>query len=92
MLTDYFCAALRRATYEKLDDGTFYGSIAECPGTWANAPTLEACREELESVLDDWVFVKLRHGDDDFAVIDGIDLNGPLVEEDVEQAVEQEVA
>ncbi len=78
MLTDYLRAAMRRATYEVLPDaGTFFGSIPSCPGAWANATTMEACREELAEVLDGWLFIKLRHGDTDFAMLDGIDLNQP---------------
>jgi predicted RNase H-like HicB family nuclease len=58
MLTAYIRAAMRRAHYEIVeDDGSFYGEIAALPGVWANARTLEACREELESVLEGWVLV-----------------------------------
>ena len=35
--------------------GSFYGEIPPIPGIWANAKPLEACREELESVLEGWV-------------------------------------
>jgi predicted RNase H-like HicB family nuclease len=75
MLKEYIRAAMRHATYEILeDDGTFYGHIPECPGAWANEPTLEACREELESVLEDWILlgVHLHHP---IPTIDGIDIN-----------------
>jgi predicted RNase H-like HicB family nuclease len=34
-----------------------YGDIPAIPGVWANANTLEACREDLESVLEGWVLV-----------------------------------
>jgi predicted RNase H-like HicB family nuclease len=79
MLTEYIKAAMRRATYEILeDDGTFYGHIPECPGVWANEPTLEACREELASVLDGWIIlgIALHH---DFPVLDGIEIVVPKV-------------
>ena len=47
---------MRRARYEMVeDDGPFYGEIPSIPGVWANANTLEGCREELESVLEGWV-------------------------------------
>jgi predicted RNase H-like HicB family nuclease len=53
MLTAYIRAAMRQARYEIIeDDGSFYGSIAPIPGVWANAKSLDACREELESVLE----------------------------------------
>jgi predicted RNase H-like HicB family nuclease len=48
MLRDYIQAAMEHARYEILpDDGTFYAEIAECPGVYSNAPTLEQCRKEL---------------------------------------------
>ena len=51
---------MRQARYEIVeDDGSFYGSIPAIPGVWANAKTLEACREELESVLEGWVLVSI---------------------------------
>jgi len=56
MLTNYICAAMRQARYEILsDDGTFYGEIPGFDGVYANADTLEACREELKEVLEEWV-------------------------------------
>ncbi len=75
MLIEYIKAAMHRAKYEILeDDGTFYGSIPECVGVWANEETLEDCRNELQSALEDWILVRIS----DrllLPVIDGIDLN-----------------
>ncbi len=60
MLTSYIRAAMRRARYEIVeDDGSFYGEIPAIPGVWAHAETLEACREELESVLEGWVLLSV---------------------------------
>jgi predicted RNase H-like HicB family nuclease len=60
MVTAYIRAAMRQARYEIVeDDGSFYGHIPAIPGVWANARTLEACREELESVLEGWVLVSI---------------------------------
>jgi predicted RNase H-like HicB family nuclease len=60
MLTEYIRAAMRRARYEILeDDGTFYGEIPGFDGVWANAATLEGCREELEEVLEGWIVLSL---------------------------------
>ena len=74
MLTQYIQAAMRHAKYELMENGKFFGRIAECPGLWAEGSALEACREELQSTLEDWIMIKLRHGDQ-FDVIDGIDIN-----------------
>ncbi|MCW5961224.1 MAG: hypothetical protein KIS76_13755 [Pyrinomonadaceae bacterium] len=60
MLTDYIKAALKKAHYEILeDDGTFYGEIPGFQGVWANAETLEQCRDELEEVLEEWLFFRI---------------------------------
>jgi len=63
MLTAYITAAMARARYRIIDDGTYFGEIAGLRGVWANGKTLEACREELQEVLEDWLVVKLRDGD-----------------------------
>lgn len=63
MLTAYIQAAMRRAHYEMIDDTKpFYGSIPECQGVWASGETLEACRDELQDVLEDWLALGLRLG------------------------------
>ena len=61
MLLEYIQAAMARAQYEILeDDGTYYGQIPGFKGVWANADTLEGCREELQSVLEDWILLGVR--------------------------------
>lgn len=65
---------MRQASYELLDDGTFFGTIQGFLGLWANGDTLEACREELRSVFEDWLLLALREGDD-LPTLDGISLN-----------------
>ncbi len=76
MLTKYFQAAMRHAEYKILDDGTFFGEIPDFEGLWANAKTLEACREELLETLEDWTVRGIRLGHD-FPVVDGIELTIP---------------
>jgi predicted RNase H-like HicB family nuclease len=74
MLTKYLRAARRRAKYEILPEhGSFYGPIPGLQGVWANADTLEECRQELESVLEDWLLlgVSLHHP---IPSIDGIEI------------------
>jgi predicted RNase H-like HicB family nuclease len=63
MITDYIDAAMSRARYKILDDGTYFGDIRGLQGVWANSKTLEECRSELQEVLEDWLIVKLRCGD-----------------------------
>jgi predicted RNase H-like HicB family nuclease len=59
-LIDYIRASMKSAKYEILsDDGTFYGEIPGFDGVYANADTLEACRDELESVLEEWILFRV---------------------------------
>lgn len=75
MLTDYIQAAMHQAKYSILEeDGTFIGKIPECQGVWANADTLEACRDELQEVLEEWIILGFQKGHP-LPVIDGIDLS-----------------
>ena len=60
MLSKYILSAMKKARYEILeDDDTFYGSILGFDGVYANADTLERCREELEEVLEEWLFFRI---------------------------------
>ena len=60
MLTRYIQSAMRRAKYEILpDDHTFYGEIPGFAGVYANAATLEACRDELAEVLEEWILFRV---------------------------------
>ncbi|HZS92190.1 MAG TPA: type II toxin-antitoxin system HicB family antitoxin [Chloroflexota bacterium] len=60
MLTSYIAAAMHRATYKLLpEDGTFFGEIPGLDGVWASAKTLEACRDELAEVLEEWIVLSL---------------------------------
>jgi len=74
MFSDYIAAALRRAHYEITENGRFFGSIPECKGCWAEGATLEECREELQSTLEDWLLLGLQMGHS-LPVINDINLN-----------------
>ena len=74
MLIKYIQTSLRQARYEILDDdGSFYGEIPVCNGVYANAPTLEECRELLEEVLEEWVLFRI-YKNFSLPVVDGIEL------------------
>ena len=74
MLSDYVKAAMHRATYKLIGDGTFLGEIPGLDGLWANAETLEACREQLEESLEEWIVLGLQLGHP-IPALDGIDLS-----------------
>ena len=74
MLTNYIGAAMRQARYEILaDDGTFYGEIPGFAGVYANAATLEACRETLAEVLEEWILFRVSRSLP-LPVVEGIEL------------------
>ena len=60
MLTDFLSKKLQTAKYKLLADKTYFGEIPEIKGVWANAKTLEACREELQEVLEDWLLLSIK--------------------------------
>ncbi|MDJ0732901.1 MAG: type II toxin-antitoxin system HicB family antitoxin [Nostocaceae cyanobacterium] len=75
MLTKYIQAAMHQAKYKILsDDGTFYGEIPGFQGVWANAETLEDCREELAEVLSEWILLRVSRNLS-LPVVDGIELS-----------------
>jgi predicted RNase H-like HicB family nuclease len=74
MLQAYIRGALGRAHYEILeDDGSYYGEIPDFDGVFANAETLEKCREELEEVLEEWVLFRVSRNLP-LPTVDGIEL------------------
>jgi predicted RNase H-like HicB family nuclease len=65
---------MHQAKYEILpDDGTFYGEIPGFNGVYANAATLEGCRDELESVLEAWMLFRISRNLA-LPIVDGIEL------------------
>ena len=73
MIIGYIKAAMNKARYEMLEDQTFYGEIPGFEGVYANEPTLESCRDELASVLEDWILFSLTQ-QLPLPVVDGVTL------------------
>lgn len=74
MLINYINAALRHAHYEILpDDGSYYGDIPNFEGVYANAETLEDCREELAEVLEEWILLRVSRTLP-LPIVDGLEL------------------
>ena len=63
-LTGYIQKALAQARFKKMDDGMYFGEIPACRGVWAQGRTQSACKKELQEVLEDWLLLKLRDGDE----------------------------
>ena len=63
MLSEYIQKALGKARYKILDDGTWFAEIPDFGGVWANAASVEECRNELVEVLEEWLVLKIRDRD-----------------------------
>ncbi len=74
MLIEYIQAAMTHAEFEQMEDGRYFGTIPSCQGVWADGDTMEVTRELLREVLEDWILVKARFGDE-MPVIAGLDIN-----------------
>jgi predicted RNase H-like HicB family nuclease len=60
---------MRKATYELIEDGTFFGEIPGFEGVWGNAKTLEECRQELKETLEGWLILRLWLNDEDIPIL-----------------------
>jgi predicted RNase H-like HicB family nuclease len=54
---------MKRARYKTLENGDYFGRAPGLAGAWANARTLDKCREELREVLEEWLVLKIRDND-----------------------------
>jgi len=73
MVTKYLRAAMRGAKYELLEEGGYYGFIPGFEGVWADAASLEDCRDELEEVMEEWLLFRLSR-QLPVPILDGMDL------------------
>jgi predicted RNase H-like HicB family nuclease len=69
----YCEAALKYAQYKKLDDDTWFADIDRFEGVWGNGVTVEECRNDLISALEEWLILKLQDGDE-LPVVDGLEI------------------
>lgn len=59
MIRQYVEEALRRARYDKLEDGTFCAEVPGLRGVLATGETLEECRSQLAEVVEEWVLIRV---------------------------------
>ena len=62
MLTDYIHRAMKKAHYELMENGRYFGTIPDCEGVWARGKTVEFCRASLRSTLEDWLQLGIQLG------------------------------
>lgn len=63
MLSEFIAKKLKSARYKLLKDETYFGEIPSLKGVWASAKNLENCRKELQEVLEDWLILKVKEGE-----------------------------
>jgi predicted RNase H-like HicB family nuclease len=71
---EYIAAALRKAQYERMEDGEWYVSIPGFERLWATGPSVEETRAQLIETLAEWMSVHARIGLTRLPTVDGIDL------------------
>lgn len=62
MLKEFIDKKIKKAKFEVLEDGTYYGEIPGYRGVWANAKTLSVCKKELGEVFEEWILLTLKDG------------------------------
>jgi predicted RNase H-like HicB family nuclease len=62
MIRAYLDAALKRARYTNLEDGSYCAEVRGLRGVIATGTTLEACRTALQEVVEEWVLVRVARG------------------------------
>lgn len=62
MIRGYLDEALRRARYSQLEDGSYAAEVRGLKGVIATGPTIEECREALQTVIEEWVLVRVSRG------------------------------
>ena len=62
MIRRYLDAALERANYTELEDGTYAAEVRGLRGVIATGRTLEACRKSLQEVIEERVLVRVSKG------------------------------
>jgi len=63
MLTKFIEKNLKKAKYKVLEDGTYFGEFSNLKGVWSNSKSLEGCKKDLKEILEEWLILKIKDGD-----------------------------
>ena len=72
--TDYVSVAMKKAKYELMENGAFWGEISGFQGVWGSADDLDSCRQDLQGALEGWLLLKLWDHDDDIPILGRLSL------------------
>lgn len=62
MFSEYIGAALRRAKYETLENGSYMATVDGLRGVIGTGETIEVCRVDLIEVIEEWITIRLQKG------------------------------
>ena len=62
MFSEYISAALSRAKYKSLENGSHMATVVGLRGVIATGETIERCREDLIEVIREWIAIRLQRG------------------------------
>lgn len=62
MISRYIGKALARARYEPLEERGWSATVPGLRGVIATGSTLEACRQALVQVIEEWILVRVARG------------------------------
>jgi len=62
MISRYVQEALHRAAYSVVDGNTYCATVPGLPGVIATGRSLEACRDQLAEVVEEWLLVRVARG------------------------------
>jgi predicted RNase H-like HicB family nuclease len=62
MFAEYIQAALERANYDTLEDGSYVATVSGLQGVIATGKTFEECRTDLIEVIEEWIVARLQWG------------------------------
>jgi predicted RNase H-like HicB family nuclease len=65
---------MKRAEYDKVEDGTYWAEIPDFEGLNATGRTFEECREDLKNALEGWLILGLWQNDETIPKLDNLDI------------------
>jgi len=71
-LPEYLRAAMRKAQFERMENGEWFASIPGFVGLWAIGATEDEARRELETTLPEWIDISRSVGNSRLPEIDGL--------------------
>ena len=71
----YLNAAMKKAEFDRMENGEYFASIPGFDGLWASGHTRDEASHDLYSALDGWLDVHLRVGRQSIPAIEGVDIN-----------------